>query len=75
MNLLDLVTNIPHLLEPSKKDSFMRIFGEYLNKYAQQRKVNQANNCLIRPIEKIMLQYTIMWYHSFLPVYIMDLKI
>jgi hypothetical protein len=41
MNLLDLVTNIPHLLKPSKKEKFMRIFSEYLNKYAQERKTRQ----------------------------------
>jgi hypothetical protein len=35
--MLDLVNNIPDLLEPSKKETFMRILSEYLNIYAQQR--------------------------------------
>jgi hypothetical protein len=36
-SMLDLVTDIPHLLKPSKKERFMRIFSEYLNTYAQER--------------------------------------
>jgi hypothetical protein len=36
-SMLDLVNNIPELLEPSKKEKFMRRFSEYLNIYAQQR--------------------------------------
>jgi hypothetical protein len=36
-SMLDLVNNIPQLLEPSKKEKFLRIFSEYLNIYAQQR--------------------------------------
>jgi hypothetical protein len=35
-SMLD-VDNIPELFELSKKESFMRIFSEYLNTYAQQR--------------------------------------
>jgi hypothetical protein len=34
---LDLFDNIPQLFDPSEKKTFMRIFSEYLNTYAQQR--------------------------------------
>jgi len=33
-SMLDL-TNIPDVLEPSKKEGFMRIFSEYLNRYTE----------------------------------------
>jgi hypothetical protein len=36
-SMLDLVNNIPELNDPSKKQTFMRIFGDYLNTYVQQR--------------------------------------
>jgi len=32
----DLLTNFLHLLERSKKEMFMRIFNEYLNKYIEE---------------------------------------
>ena len=35
-SLFDLVTNIPYLLKSSKKERFMRLFNEYLNKYAEE---------------------------------------
>jgi len=48
-SMLDLLTNILDLLEPSKKETFLRIFSEYLNKYK-----NQVRNCLIRATGKIV---------------------
>jgi hypothetical protein len=50
--MLDL-TNIPDLFEPYKKERFMRIFMEYLNKYTEEERVN---NCLIRATRKILLK-------------------
>jgi hypothetical protein len=48
-SMFDLVNNIPELLEPSKKETFMRIFSEYLNIYAQQREAKSGerwfNSC------------------------------
>jgi hypothetical protein len=47
--VLDVVTNIPNFLEPSKKEKLMRIFNEYFNKYAQEREENTGkqlfNSC------------------------------
>jgi len=42
--MLDL-TNIPDLLEPSKKEKFMRIFSEYLNKYTEKASTQLFNSC------------------------------
>jgi len=42
--MLDL-TNIPDLLEPSKKERFMRIFSEYLNKYTEEPSTQLLNSC------------------------------
>jgi hypothetical protein len=36
-SMLDLMTNIRQLSEPSKKEKFIRIFSEYFNKYAQEQ--------------------------------------
>jgi hypothetical protein len=36
-SVLDRVDNVPELFQPSKKETFMRIFSGYLNTYAQQR--------------------------------------
>jgi len=45
-SMLDLLTNIPDLLEPSKKEKFMPIFSEYLNKYTQEEPSTQLfNSC------------------------------
>jgi len=42
----DLLTNIPDLLELSKKEKFMGIFSEYLNKYTQEEPSTQLfNSC------------------------------
>jgi len=41
--LFDRLTNIPHLLEPSKKELFTSIFGKYINKYNGQSKELQVN--------------------------------
>jgi len=44
--VLDLLTNIPDLLEPSKKEKFMRIFSMYLNKYTEEETSKQLfNSC------------------------------
>jgi hypothetical protein len=44
--VLDLLTNIPDLLEPSKKEMFMRIFSKYLNKYTEEKTSKQLfNSC------------------------------
>jgi len=53
-SMLDLLTNIPDSLEPSKKEKFMRIFSQYLNKYTQEER-----NCLIRATGKILLKLII----------------
>ena len=46
MNLcFDLFTNIPDLLEPSKKEKFMRIFSEYINKYTEEPSTQLFNSC------------------------------
>jgi len=43
--VLDL-TSIPDLLEPSKKERFMRIFSKYLNKYTEEEPSKQLfNSC------------------------------
>jgi hypothetical protein len=43
---LDLLTNKPELLEPSKKEKFMRIFSKYLNKYTEKETSKQLfNSC------------------------------
>jgi hypothetical protein len=42
--MLDL-TNIPDLLEPSKKEKFMRIFSKYLNKYTEEASKQLFNSC------------------------------
>ena len=39
------LTNIPHLLEPSKNETFMRIFNEYLYKYAEEPSKQLFNSC------------------------------
>jgi len=45
-SMLDPFTNIPDFLEPSKKEKFMRIFSEYLNKYTQEEPSTQLfNSC------------------------------
>jgi hypothetical protein len=44
-SMLDLLTNIPDLLEPSKKERFMRIFSEYLNKYTEEPSTQLFNTC------------------------------
>jgi hypothetical protein len=45
-SMLDILTNIPDLLEPSKKERFMRIFSEYLNKYREEEASKQLfNSC------------------------------
>ena len=45
-SMLDLLTNITHLLEPSKKKTFMRIFNQYLNKYTEEEPSTQLfNSC------------------------------
>jgi hypothetical protein len=36
-SMLGLLNNIPELLEPFKKETFVRIFSKYVNIYAQQR--------------------------------------
>jgi len=38
-------TNIPDLLEPSKKETFRRIFSEYLNKYTEEPSTQLFNLC------------------------------
>ena len=35
-SMLDLLTNMPRLFEPSIKENFIRIFSEYINKYPEQ---------------------------------------
>jgi hypothetical protein len=35
-SMFDLLKNIPLLLEPSRKENFIRIFSEYINKYPEQ---------------------------------------
>jgi len=44
VSMLDL-TNIPDLLEPFKKESFMRIYSEYLNKYTEEPSKQLFNSC------------------------------
>jgi len=44
-SMLDLLTNIPDLLEPSKKEKFMRIFSEYINKYTEEPSTQLFNSC------------------------------
>ena len=44
-SMLVLLTNVPHFLEPCKKERFMRIFSEY--QINIQKKKNQISNCLI----------------------------
>ena len=45
-SMLDILTNIPDLLEPSKKERFIRIFSEYLNKYTEEKPSKQLfNSC------------------------------
>ena len=34
--MLDLLTNIPQMLQPSIKGNFIRIFSEHINKYQEQ---------------------------------------
>ena len=44
--MLDLLTNIPDFLGPPKKERFMRIFSEYLNKYTEEEPSKQLfNSC------------------------------
>jgi len=43
-SLFDLLPNISHLLEPSKKERFMQIFKEYTNKYQELGK-QLFNSC------------------------------
>jgi len=43
--MLDPVTVIPVLLEPSRKETFMRIFSEYLNKYTEEPSMQFFNLC------------------------------
>jgi hypothetical protein len=44
--MLHLITNIPDLLEPSKKERFMPIFSKYLNKYTEEETSKQLfNSC------------------------------
>jgi len=42
--MLDL-KNIPDLLDPSKKEKFMRMFSEYLNKYTEETSTQLFNSC------------------------------
>jgi len=45
-SLFDLVTNIPNLLGQSKKEMFMHLFSEYLNKYIEEDPSKQLfNSC------------------------------
>jgi len=44
-SMLDLLTNIPDLLEPSKKERFMRIFSQNLNKYTEEPSKQLFNSC------------------------------
>jgi len=45
-SLFYLVTNIPSLLGPSKKETFMRLFNEYINKYTEEEPSKQLfNSC------------------------------
>jgi hypothetical protein len=54
-SMLDLINNIPELLEPSIKETFMRIFSEYLNIYAQQRDAKHGSDCLIHAMGQVLL--------------------
>jgi len=51
--MLDFLTNIPHLLEPSKKQRFMHIFSKYLNKYAEEPSTQLFNSCYVENSVKI----------------------
>jgi hypothetical protein len=53
--MLDLLTNIPDLLEPSKKETFMRIFSKYLNKYTEEEEASNQlfNSCYGKNYVKI----------------------
>jgi len=44
-SMLDLFTNVPYLLEPSKKEKFMRIIIQYLNKYTEEPSTQLFNSC------------------------------
>jgi len=43
--MLDILTNIPDLLELSKKERFVRIFSNYLNKYTEEPSTQLFNSC------------------------------
>jgi len=43
--MLDLLTNIPDLLVPSKKETFMPIFSEYIKKYTEEPSTLLLNSC------------------------------
>jgi len=43
--MLDLLTNIPDFLGPPKKERFMRIFSEYLNKCTEVPNTQLFNSC------------------------------
>jgi hypothetical protein len=52
--MLDLLINIPDLLKPSKKETFMRIFSEYLNKYTEEETSKQLfHSCYVENSVKI----------------------
>jgi len=44
-SMLDLITNISDLLEPFKKEKFIRTFSEYLNKYSEEPSTQLFNSC------------------------------
>jgi hypothetical protein len=68
--MLDLFTNIPDLLEPSKKEKFMRIFSKYLNKYTEEETSKQLfNSCYGENSVKLDDNNII---SHFLPVYITE---
>jgi hypothetical protein len=46
--MLDLLRNIPELLEPSKKEKFKRLFSKYLNKFTEEETIKQLFNSCYR---------------------------
>jgi hypothetical protein len=52
--MLDLLTNIRDLLEPSKKEKFMCIFCKYLNKYTEEETSKQFfSSCYVENSVKL----------------------
>jgi hypothetical protein len=52
-SLLDLLTNFPDLLEPSKKEKFMRVFSKYLNNYTEETSKHLFNSCYVENSVKL----------------------